>query len=203
MSFYKNIKCVSEKNVKAEKSQIISQKNLRFFSLFFICVVTMGIFGVSLSNLGISTEVKYITSSWSPNITDLGKLKFVTMETDEEVMMSVSAMAMPFENAFISEDEVGMFSVNGLGGIIVKCCLAGRVNKIEQNGETKTIYISHSKGLVSVYDNIDTVGVKENDRVEKNTPLGVSLSSKIGFKVLYKNKMLAGLTVKNGELTFM
>lgn len=203
MSFYKNIKCVKEKNVEAENSQIISQKNLRVFSLFFICIMTLGVFGFSFSNHDISKEVKYITSSWSPSIIDLGKLKFVTTETEEEVALSVSAMAMPFENTFITEDEVGAFLVDGLGGVVVKCCLAGRVSKIEQNGVTKTIHVSHSKGLISVYDNIDTVGVKVDDRVEKNTPLGVSLNSKIGFKVLYKNKMLAGLTVKDGELTFL
>ena len=56
---------------------------------------------------------------------------------------------------------------------------------------------------MSIYGNIDTVGVKEGDKVDKNTPIGVSQSSVINFKILYKNKTLAGLSVKDGEMVFL
>ena len=111
-------------------------------------------------------------------------------------------MQMPFENTFVREQSEGVFLVNGLGGIIVKACLDGKVVKVE--GETdKKVYVSHGKNLVSVYSSLNNVGVKEGDKVNKNTPLGVSLSSIISFQMLYKNKPIAGLTVKDGEMQFL
>jgi len=204
MKVYKNIKTVSSGKAKSEKN-VVSRKKLHYFGLIFVCVITLGMFGVSLDNLGLSNEVKNITASWSPNISGLGKLKFVVNPNEDslDVMASVSGMEMPFENSYISEVEAGLFEVNGLGGIIVKSCLAGKVSKVENVGGYKSVYVSHGKGLTSVYEKLDTIGVKENDKVEKNTPLGVSLSSVINFKVLYKNKTLAGLSVKDGEMTFI
>jgi len=200
MSVYENVK-VLENVEKQTKSNVVSKRKLHNFSLFFICLVTSFFFGFSLSNLEIASEVKNITNSWAPNITDLGKLKFVNQDVEEEVFSSVEEMEMPFENSYVLEDVSGGFIVNGLGGLVVKSCLAGRVSKIT-GGEQKTVYISHGKSLVTVYGNIDNLGVKEGDKVNKNSPLGVSFNSIINLKVLFRNKMISGLTVKDGVMTF-
>lgn len=206
MRVYKNIKLKTSKKTEAIKAPVFSQKNMRLFGLLLVTVLSLGVMGFSLSNLGLSSEVRAITSTWSPNITDLGKLKFVinqSTETDEEVLSSISSIAMPFENNYVTEVETGVFMVDGLGSLLVKACMPGKVTKVEKNGDYKRVTISHGKGLVSVYDYIDTVGVEEGNSVEKNTPIGVCLSSKVQFKMLFKNKVLAGMTVKDGELTFL
>ena len=207
MKVYKNIQTIESKNTKTGSGVVVSYKKLKMFSFLFVCILSFGILGFSLSSLNLSEEVKNITASWSPNIADLGKLKFVInqdgFKTEEEVLMSATEMAMPFDNNFVTEVETGVFLVNGLGSVVVKACLEGKVTKIENFGEHKTVYLSHGKGLTSVYEKMETVGVKEGAHVEKNTPIGVSLSSVIQLKLLYKNKTLVGLTVKDGELSFM
>lgn len=202
MEVYKNVKLMKEIKRQEEKC-VVTKKKLHIFSLFFICLLSFGTLGISAEKLNISREVKNITSSWAPNITDLGKLKFViNQESTDDVFSHVSNMVLPFENTFVSEESVGVFKVNGLGGLVVKACLDGKVTKIE--GELKkSVYISHGKGLVSVYEEIDTLGVKEGDSVKKNSPLGVSDNSIINFKILYRNKTMTGLTIRDGELTFL
>ena len=79
--------------------------------------------------------------------------------------------------------------------------MAVKVTKIEV-GEQKTIHVSHGKGLVSVYEDIDTLGVKVGDVVKKNSPIGVSYSSTINFKILFRNKIITGLKAQDGEMTF-
>lgn len=202
MSIYKNVKIKQNKKMH-DKSQVVSKKSLHLLSTFFILFITLGLFGFSLRHLSLSNEIRNITSSWAPNIQGLGKLKFVINqdELEEDVFSSLELMAMPFENSNSKEMEQGVFLINGLGSLLVKSCMGGKVIKVDGEAK-KTVHVSHGKGLVSVYSGIDMLGVKVNDKVEKNTPLGVSESSEISFKVLYKNKPMAGLTVKDGELTF-
>ncbi len=198
---FKNVKQIHNKTEQTHKDRVVTKRKLHIFSLLFLCIVTSGLLGFSISDTNLAKEVKNITSSWAPNITDLGKLKFVNKHEEEEVFANVENMNMPFDNTYVTESDNG-FLVNGLGGLVVKSCLEGKVTKIEV-GEQKTVHISHGKGLMSIYGNIDTVGVKEGDKVDKNTPIGVSQSSVINFKILYKNKTLAGLSVKDGEMVFL
>lgn len=208
MFVYKNINKLESKNIEVEKKNelILSRGKLNNLSFLLICFLSFGMLGFSSSLLNLSQEVRQITSSWTPNISDLGKLKFVInqgVETDLEVFSSIDSLAMPFENNYVTEVEDGVFMVNGLGGMIVKSCLDGTVSKVESKEASKTVWISHGKGLTSVYEYIDSVGVKVGDRVKKNTPIGVSTLSVIQFKVLFRDKVVAGLTVKDGEMTFM
>lgn len=206
MQVYKNVKNIKITNNQTLNSAVVSQQKLRFFGVVFLLIITSGIFGFSLTNLGLCEEVKNITASWSPSVPDLGKLKFVDKQnylTDQEVSANISAMEMPFENTFVEQTSTGEFIVNGLGGLIVKSCLGGKVNNIAQNGSYKKVTVSHGKGLISIYDMLDNVTVKLGDKIEKNTPLGISLTSKIKLTVLFKDKLIAGLTVVDGEMTFM
>ena len=192
-----------EKVKKQAESVVIPKRKLHLVSLFFVFILSLGTIGVSVSNIGVLSEVKHITSSWQPNVQDLGKLKFVVkQETYEDVFLEVSQMEIPFESAYFEKISEETFLVNGLGGMIVKACLEGKVSKIEM-GDKKTVYISHGKGLTTVYSDIDTLGVKEGDKVEKNTPIGVSLNSVISFKLLFRNKPIGGIVVKDGEMQFL
>lgn len=203
MEIYKNIEKLEAVKQTTNKN-VVSRKKLKVFGSLFCLLLSFSLLGFSLSSLGFSEEIKLITSSYAPNLQDIGKLKFVNEEiaTEREVVSFVNEMAMPFNNTYITEEK-DCFLVNGLGSVIVKSCLAGKVTKIENNGSTKAITISHGKGFVSVYEELDNVGVKEGDSVKKNTPIGVSLSSKIVLKVLLGGKQVAGLSVKDGEMTFL
>lgn len=205
MRVYENIKLIESKKAESKNGIVFTHKKLRKLSFVLVCFLSLGIMGLSLSDLNLAKEVKCITASWSPNISDLGKLKFVSgeIETEKEVLSNIENMSMPFESSYVEEVSSGVFLVNGLGGVVVKCCLDGKVTKIDIVGDLKSVHVSHGKSLVSVYELLDNVGVNVGDKVKKNTPLGVSFSSVVQFKMLYKNKLLAGLSVKDGELTFL
>lgn len=199
----KNVPSLKTENTKNQKGVVVSTKKLLKFSHLFCILLSFSLFGISLSFFGLSNEMKQITSSWSPNLQDIGKLKFVSEESvsEKEVSLLVSEMCMPFKNSFVIAEGDG-FVVGGLGSLVVKSCLNGKIKKIEKRGLLKAITISHGKGLETVYENLDLVGVNEGDTVKKNTPIGISSSSQIGFKILLKGKILAGLTVKDGEMFF-
>ena len=203
--FYKNIAHSDSGKVKSNSGVVLSQRKLRLFSMLFCLILSLSVFGIS-PILGVGDEVRRITASWQPNISEIGKLKFVTKtdkQTELEVMANISQMDMPFEYSYVEQASSEMFLINGLGATIVKSCLAGTVEKINESENKKSVTIDHGKGLTSVYKNLDSLGVKEGDSVDKNTPIGIANNSQIYFQVLYKNKVVAGLKVENGELTFL
>ena len=184
---------------------IMPQRKLRFFSMIFCFMLSFASLGVSVSVFEVKDEVNRITASWAPNTNDIGKLKFVTKNqlTEQEVMLTINQMQMPFDYSFIEQVDSKTFKVDGLGAILVKSCLPGTVDQIKEENGRKTIKVDHGKGLSSVYKNIDTVSVKKGDSIDKNTPLGVTNNSQIFLQILYKGKAIAGLTIKEGELTFI
>jgi len=204
MGKYKNVKHLRTEKVTEKKGIIMPTKKLKFFGGLFCIMLTFATLGLSVLSLGFSSEIRRITASWSPNLQDIGKLKFVDggQMSEEEVAALSGEMAMPFDYSYVSEIGAGSFLVSGLGSVVVKSCLDGKVAKVESSGDKKIITISHGRGLSSVYESIDTVGVKQGDKVKKNTAIGVSLSSEIVLKVLLGGKVIAGLTVKDGEMTF-
>lgn len=204
MSGFKDVSSLKTEKTISKQKTVMKSKSLWKLSNLFCVLISFSLLGISFSFFGFSDEIKQITSSWSPNLQDIGKLKFVSgeeTETEKEVSLLVSQMGMPFNNYYVTAGTDG-FVVSGLGSLIVKSCLNGKVKKIESNGLLKNVSISHGKGLVTVYENLDLVGVKEGDLVKKNTPIGVSDNSEIGFKILIKGKVLAGLKVKDGEMFF-
>ena len=109
----------------------------------------------NLSQLGLAKNYNFQAKSTKKkqsknqqaNLQDIGKLKFVSEEetmTEKEVSNVVSEIAMPFENVFVSEGKE-CFKVNGLGSLVVKSCLGGKVTKVEDKGLSKTVTISHGK----------------------------------------------------------
>lgn len=203
--FYKNIAHSDSGKVESESGVVMSQRKLRLFSMILCFILSLSLFGFT-PFIGVGDEVRRITSSWQPNISEIGKLKFVDKtdkQTEIEVMSNISQMEMPFDYSYVEQTSSEMFLVNGLGATIVKSCMAGTVDKISASENKKTVTLSHGKGLSSVYKNLDSLGVQEGDSVDKNTPLGIANNSQIYFQVLYKNKVVAGLKVENGELTFL
>lgn len=204
MRAYKNVQTLKTGKSESKKSVLVTRKKLATISCLFCVLLSFSVCGFSLSYFGFKDEVKRITASWSPKLQDIGKLKFVNREeimTEQEVSLTVSDMSMPFEYSYVFAGD-GSYTVSGLGSVIVKSCLNGKVTKIENKGLSKTITISHGKGLTSVYENLDNVGVKVGDGVKKNTAIGVSNNSQIGLKLLLSGKVIAGLSVKNGEMIF-
>lgn len=204
MRAYNNIELV-EGHAKTQSVVIVKRKNLHFFSALFMFILSLSCLGFSFSSLKIAGEVRHITSYWAPNLTGLGKLKFVS-DGDElysQAAATVEEFSPPFENSFITKSSDGIFMVNGLGGMVVKACLEGVVSQIKNDGTKKSVTISHASNLKTVYEGIDTLGVKEGNRVDKNTPIGVCEDSFITFKILYKNKLMGGITISDGEFSFL
>lgn len=203
MREYKNIKLVEGEKVE-KLAATLPRRNLNAFAWLFLILVSLGTVGISVSNFGFADEIKQISSYWAPNLEDIGKLKFVNKDeaSEKEASLIVSEMAMPFNSTYVTEGEEGCFVVNGLGSLVVKSCLDGKVKTVTNNGGKKSITISHGKGITSVYEDLDTVAVKEGESVKKNGAIGISYKSEIVLKVLLGGKLIAGLTVKDGEMTF-
>lgn len=206
MRAFKNIK--KTENIKITQSQnfvVFTYKKLKLLSFIFCCVLSLNILGLSYDGLGISEQIKRMTSSWTPNLTDIGKLKFVNTESeyDKEVVSEIEEFTLPFENVFVTETSSGEFNVNGLGSMVVKSCYDGRVEKIDVVDGKKCITIQHKRGLKSVYEKLDNVSVKVGDIVKKNSAIGISESSVIVFKIYFKNKLITGLSFENGEMVFL
>lgn len=206
MKIYKNIQNVKNKDIKKDDERIVfSYKKLKFISVFFCLMLSINILGISFPGIGIKDEITRVTASWTPNLSDIGKLKFVNSheESEIEVLGNVNEFAMPFDNVCVKEISAGTFDVNGLGGLVVKSCFDGKVSKVEVVDGKRTVTIQHKKVLKSVYEGLDVVGVKEGDAVKKNTPIGISEASEIILKVYFKNKLITGLTFQDGEIMFL
>ena len=206
MRAYKNIKISETTNIKQNSDVVVvTYRKLKLISSLFCLFLIFNIMGISLQGLGISNEIRRLTSSWTPNLTDIGKLKFVNSdnEFDEMVVSEIEEFAMPFENVFVTEVSAGEFNVSGLGGMVVKCCFDGKVEKIENENGKRKVTISHKRGLKSVYEGLDNIGVKEGDTVKKNSAIGISETSQITFKIYFRNKLITGLTFKDGDMIFI
>ena len=206
MRAYKNIKkSESIKTTQITNKVIVTYKKLKVISFIFCFVLSLNILGLSYDGFGISQQIRRLTASWTPNLTDLGKLKFVNTdeEYDIEVFSEIEDFSMPFENVFVTETSAGEFNVNGLGSMVVKCCFDGKVEKVDFIDGKKSVTIQHKRGLKSVYEKLDNVGVKVGDAVKKNSAIGISESSSIMFKIYFRNKLLTGLSFENGEMVFL
>ncbi len=205
MKAYKNIQSVQNQTDRQENNKVVfTYKKLKLISVIFCFMLCFNILGIFLPDIGIQEEITRVTASWTPNISDVGKLKFVNgQESEVEVLGSVSEFAMPFDNVYVTEVSDGTFDVNGLGGIVVKSCFDGKVEKVDIVDGKRNVTIQHKKVIKSVYEGLDTVGVKVGDLVKKNTPIGISDTSEIILKIYFKNKLVTGLSFKDGEMLFL
>ena len=66
----------------------------------------------------------------------------------------------------------------------------------------KTVTVAHKHDLKTIYYMLDNVSVKVGDKVEKNMPIAIVFDCVIGFKISYKNSIVKGLEIIDGELSF-
>ena len=206
MRAFKNIK-ISENTDNEQKGTgvVMTYRKLKIISSLFCLLLIFNVMGVSFQSLGLSSEIKRLTASWTPNLTDIGKLKFVNTDSEFDAMVisEIEDFCLPFENVFVTETSAGEFNVKGLGSMVVKSCFDGKVEKIEVVDDKRKVTVQHKRGLKSVYEGLDNVGVKEGDLVKKNTAIGISESSEIVFKIYFRSKLITGLTFKDGEMVFL
>ena len=176
------------------------------FLFMLFCFGSLFMFTASSSEMGM--HVRQVAQKlFEPR--DLGKIKFASgelheEETDSEAMSMIASFGLPF--VFCVSKNLGeVFLVTSAGEITVKCALGGVVEKIETNNSSflKTVTVNHGAGLKTIYSMLDNVAVKVGDKVEQNTILGISLNGEIGFVVNFKNKIVKGLEIVDGQLSFV
>ena len=137
---------------------------------------------------------------------DFGKIKFVdtgAVDNESEAISFVGSFSLPF-NACISQKIEETFLLESPSEITIKCAMDGVVENIIYDSVTqkKKVVVKHKFDLISEYLYMDNVCVNKGDSVEKNTILGLSFDNKVGFKITYKNSMIKGFEIINGELSF-
>lgn len=187
-------------------------KKPRILGLFLMFVFVIGCFSAvflfASSSPSIKNEIQAISEKlFEPK--DLGKIKFTNGElvfetpNEEEAMSMIAGFELPF--AVCAGKNIGeAFLMQSAGELLVKCAMDGVVESVTTNEVTfqKTIVVSHGSGLKTMYSMIDTASVKAGDRVKQNTILGISKKGEIGFSVSYKNKVVKGLEIVDGQLSF-
>ena len=206
MRAYKRISVAENLNTTQESNNVIvSNKKLKVLGSLFCMLLIFSLLGFSVIDIGIGDEVRRVTAYWSPNLTDIGKLKFVSSDSEFDTMVvsEIEEFVMPFENVLVQETSAGAFDVNGLGSMVVKSCFDGKVEKVELLDGKRNVTIVHKRGIKSVYEGLDNVGVIVGDYVKKNAAIGLSETSQIVFKIYFRNKLITGLTFKDGEMVFL
>ena len=179
------------------------------FIVCFALILAMSYFSLHLlinSNNTINMElVRVIERVFTPK--DFGKIKFVgeeyNGENEKEAYSFIDSLNMPFSSCYsLSIGET--FLLKSPSEITVKCAMDGVVESIACDEKTfkKSVTIRHKFDIKTEYYLLDNVSVKEGDSVTKNTIIGLALSGDIGFKITYRNSVVKGLEIVDGELSF-
>lgn len=171
---------------------------MTIFMSFFACFLLIE------HNNTINTQLlKVVEKVFTPK--DFGKIKFVDTlgDFDKEAYAVLEGFSIPF-SACLSTQVGETFLLNSPSEITVKCAGSGVVESIKTDEKTlkKSVTIRHKYDLKTEYYLLDNVGVKVGDKVEKNTILGLSFSMNVGFKITYKNSIVKGLEIVDGNLDF-
>ena len=200
----------SENSTSDSIKVILKPRKQRVFSIFILALMILGMsfFGFKLlidHNDTFGAEIMSVAESlFVPK--DFGKIKFVGTdlnEFDSEAYSCVEALDIPF-SACVSTKFGDQFLLTSPSEILVKCAMDGVVTSVTTDEKTfkKSVVVMHKYDIKTEYYMLDNLSVKVGDKVTKNTPLGVASSCQIGFKITYKNSIVKGLEIVNGELVF-
>lgn len=189
---------------------IITRKKSKVFSSFVVAILIfiMGFFGLKIlteKNEIFGTELAIVTSRlFVPK--DFGKIKFVSgdnITNEHEAFSCMMSLSVPFSVCLATKNGDDLV-VTSAGEIIVKCAMDGVVESVKTDEKTykKTVVVSHKYDIKTTYFMLDNLSVKAGDKVTRNSPLGIAQNNQIGFKVTYKNAIVKGLEIIDGELTF-
>lgn len=193
---------------KQPQNNNIKHKKVSLIALFCLGLIFIVCFFIVFSGglASVSSELYRVTNAlFVPK--DFGKIKFVhgdEQTMSKEAIAELGEISMPFMVCSVTGND-GTYLLTSAGEITVRCAMSGVVESISSDAVTfkKTIVVSHNHSLKTIYYNIDNVCVQEGNKVDKNTILGISLSGQIGFKVNYKNLVIKGLEIVDGQLSFI
>lgn len=193
-------------NKKSSKTNFSCKKKQVMFSWLFICLVFFNLCGLTLSSTNLSTYVKRIVASFSPNTESIGKIKFVTNDYTEEDFLEVISMLdfsyqMPFKTGVATQNEDGKIFITSSNDIMVLCCYDSTVCDIQVENNKKTVTFDCGFKVKVKYIGLDNVGVKVGNKLKKGDVVGTSLASIIEIQVLYKDKPFNKIKVKDGKLS--
>ena len=200
-------KIYKQGNNKKKKIKMFSFSSLAFCVFLFV-ITFLSVQAFMFPSSGLGKQVSDVVEKlFEPK--DLGKIKFtngtnIESEMEKAAFSSLSGFDMPFV-ACEAKNIGDVFLLTSAGEITVKCAMDGVVESIETNPVTfkKTITVAHEHGLKSIYSMLDTASVKVGDRVQKNTILGITFTHEIGFLINWNNKVIKGLEIVDGQLSFV
>ena len=202
---YNNVKQV-EGNVKQEKSRFVcfTKKQQSFFGVLFVFIVTFNIFNVGLYATGIGGFAKRIISSYYSG-EQIGKIKYVDTIEGSGANMVFSFFdidyMLPFKNGVVSKGEDGTLIINGGSDCLVVCPYKSTVKEIINDNLKKTIILDCGFNVCMHLGNLDNVGVKEGQVLNKGDKIGLCFDSIIKAKITYKNKVYDKIKVSDGKIS--
>lgn len=201
-----DINKVDKNELDSKKNNpLVSKKKQVIFGWVFICVLFINLCGISIGTTNLSTYVKRIIASWAPNTENIGKIKFVSNENQDDFMEVISmidvSFTMPFPAGVATQNEDGRIFINGNGDIMVVCCYNSTVSNIEIENTKKNVTFDCGFGIKVKYIGLDNVGVEVGNKLKKGDKVGTSMSSMIEVQVYYKDKIFDKIKVKNGKLS--
>jgi len=201
----------TQQNHSCHEKIIIKPPKQKVLPAFIIClmVLVMSFFGCKLlikHNETFGSELLVVIERlFVPK--DFGKIKFVDVnngQLETEAYSNIIGLEIPFFSC-VSTLVGETFLLESPSEVIVKCAMDGVVVSVKTDPVNfkKSVVVEHKHDIKTEYYLLDNLSVKVGDSVKKNTPLGITMNSQIGFKISYKNTIVKGLEIKDGELVFL
>jgi len=189
---------VSILSVKKNEITIKIKKKRPYFAYSFVIILAFLLcftFGTSeLKSIGISMSQIYnpVSSLYNDN-SDV----VFTSGSLNDLSFAVPLMGANYE---ISSDGTIEFEV--IKSIMVKSCEAGVVEDIGvTNNGIKYIKIKHTEEIWSLIENVDIVGVQENDIVKRGQDVATAKEkSKVYFQLYKDNVKITNIKINSAKI---
>ena len=200
----KSSKTTAENRDKNAKSVAFSKRQQTLFGFLFAIVLTLNIFNLTLGGTNVGQFAKRIISAYYGG-EQIGKIKYVDSSTDGGANMVFSFFnidyMLPFKNGTAYQNENGQIFINGAGDCLVVCPYKSVVKEITNENLKKTVVLDCGFNVCMFLINLDNVGVKVGQSLNKGDKIGMCFDSIIEAKITYKGKVYDKIKIKDGKFS--
>ena len=200
----------SNQNIKNQtispkkEGSYLTKKQQSFFSVLFIFILTFNIFNLGLATTNIGEFARRIISAYQGG-EQIGKIKYVDNTEGGSANMVFSFFdidyMLPFKNGVVSKGEDGKLFINGGSDCLVVCPYKSTVKEISNQNLKKTVVLDCGFNVCMHLANLDNVGVKVGQNLNKGDKIGVCFDSVIEAKITYKGNVYDKIKVTDGKIS--
>ena len=203
----KNIEGTIKQETKKQcknKRAVFSKKQQTMFGFLFVFILSFNIFNLGVNLSGVSNFAKKIISSYAGG-DQIGKIKYVDSTSGENTSMVFSFFdidyMLPFKNGAVSQTEDGRIFINGGSDCLVVCPYKSTVKEILNEGLKKTVVLDCGFSVNMFLINLDNVGVKVGQSLNKGDKIGLCFDSILETKITFRGKTYDKIRVVDGKLS--